>query len=172
VIQHVHIVRCTRAIVDRESNNASYFEVVERLVGPAGVQPEGALAVQMDFVTLWTRSPIQERCRGRARLALVAPDAVALGEPVVYEVDVTEFVRCRNVTRFGAVPFRGSGHRWFVVESQSQQDWVEVTRVPLEISLEVPVLRADPSPIRRDAPTDCHPKKRRVSRGCPLLVRL
>ncbi len=138
MIQHVFSVLCMRTVIDRESNNLSLFEVIERVTAPAG-SDEGMLNLTLDFVTVWSRSDLNVACSGRARIRIQAPNGTALGDHVIYEVDLQEFSRTRNVVRLGSVPFRGAGYHFFVFEREGAEDqWQEVARIPLELALEQP----------------------------------
>jgi hypothetical protein len=139
MIQHVFSVLCMRAVIDRESNNLSLFEVIERLTAPAG-NNEGLLNIQVDLVSVWSRSNLVEACRGRARMRIQSPDGTALGDAVIYDVDLTAFVRARNTIRFGALPFKGTGYHFFIIEKETEEDnWQEVGKLPLELALEQPL---------------------------------
>jgi hypothetical protein len=109
---------------------------MERLTvtGPA-IGQEGLVPISIHVITLWCRSDLLQPDRGNARLKLLAPDGTQIGETVNYEVNLEEFPRARNITRFSAFAFRGSGIR-FVVEMERNGTWSTVSRVPLEITLQ------------------------------------
>src|SRR5262249_55181536 len=132
MIRHVYSVLCTRMITDRDTNNVSLIEIVERLAGPADPEPaQGLIAIQLDFVSMWARSNPDEPTRGRARLKYLSPDNNSMADPIVYPVDLSDLIRVRNLTRFGAIPLRGGGTYHFVVEFEREDRWEEVARYPL-----------------------------------------
>jgi hypothetical protein len=132
MIQHVWSVLCTRAVIDNETNIISLFDVVEQIavVGPGG---EGVAPVSLEMVTLWSRESLEEATRGRARLRIVGPDGMQIGNPIEHDVDLTNFVRIRNRFRMAAFPVIGPGKYSLVVEIEQNDAWRQVANVPVQL---------------------------------------
>jgi hypothetical protein len=132
MIDHVWTVVCTRALIDRDTNNISLVEVLEQLT-VAGALPE-TINLVMEIVTLWERHDLDAPARGRAQVRLVTPDG-QLANPLQYDVDLTTHVRTRSRVQVPGFPFRGFGRYEFRLELQPDGgvDWHEVSRTPLQI---------------------------------------
>jgi len=148
MIQHVWSVLCARAVIDSESNNISLFDVVEQIVaigpGIAAIAPgaEGVAPVSLELVTLWSRDSLDEATRGRARLRIVGPDGMQIGNPFEYEVDLTNFVRIRNRFRMAAFPIRGPGKYSVVIETEQDGSWRQVAQVPVQLVMQIQELES------------------------------
>jgi hypothetical protein len=147
-MRHIYSILCTRAVVDQVSNNLTIVEVVERLSGPAVTEPtaRGIIAIPLDFVTLWARTNFHQGERSRARLRILGPNDADLGDAIAYAVDLEQFTRVRNMTRFAGLPFSGQGVYNLVVEMEAGTAWQEVARYPLEISLDLPIIPVEAVP--------------------------
>ena len=76
MIDHVWTILCSRAVIDRDTNNMSLLEVIEQLtLGDASppVEGEGLAPIQLELVTLWTRRRDDESESGRARIRFYRP---------------------------------------------------------------------------------------------------
>ena len=125
------------------SNNISLFEVIEKISGVALVN-EGAesiqlVPIQLELVSLWSRTDLDEPTRGEARMTLLAPDGTQISPPVLYSVDLTEYARSRQITRVNGIPVRGAGKYTFQTEIRTNEDWELVSRIPLEVAIQVQV---------------------------------
>lgn len=114
----------------------SLLEVIERLRfrGPAG---EGLIPIQLELVTLWGRTELDRPARSRGRLRVVGPDGSQLTDPVIYDIDLTKFVRLRSQNRMNAFPVRAGGKYMFHVELENEGQWEQVARVPLDVVREI-----------------------------------
>jgi hypothetical protein len=130
-------VLCTRCVTDSATNNVSLMEVVEQLGIPPGLPVVGVVApVQMDMVTLWYRENPNQPARGTGRIVLNRPDGT-LGPPITFGVDLTQFLRVRSIGRIAGLELRGTGDYFFKVELriEGQENWIEVSRVPLTVAV-------------------------------------
>jgi hypothetical protein len=67
MIDHVWTILCSRAVIDRDTNNMSLLEVIEQLtLGDASppVEGEGLAPIQLELVTLWTRREMMNQRAG------------------------------------------------------------------------------------------------------------
>jgi len=146
MIRHVYTILCTKAVIDSETNNISLIDSIERLSGPnIPEQGQGVLAISADFVTLWTRSDLARPERGRARVRILDPTGNPCGDPVSYTIELGEFVRVRALSRFSGFPFRGVGVYNLCVDQETDGNWHEEARYPLEVTVEVPVIPVQPA---------------------------
>ncbi len=135
--EHIWSILCTKTSIDKDTNNISIFDVIERIsIAGAPSEENVALAVQAELAILWARSDhsIPETAVGRLRL--VAPDGAVLGT-TGFEINLGEpHVRLRTVMRISSLPLRGPGIYNFVVEVQAPEDqrWRPVSSTPLEVS--------------------------------------
>ena len=137
MIEHVWSVLCSHSVIDRESNNISLFEVIEKISGIAPVNAEGVVPIQLELVSLWSRENLEEPESGEARIIFLAPDGTEIGSPIPYAVDMSEYARTRHRSRINGIPIRGSGKYTFQTEIRKNDDSEPVSRVSLEIAIQV-----------------------------------
>jgi hypothetical protein len=136
--RHVWTVLCTKASIDRETNNVSLFDVLDK-ISVFGPQHAGeaavAVPIQFEVAILWARSVITEAETVLARLSFVAPNGQRFeGGTVTVEL-IGDFHRSRTFFQINGLPVIGPGVYDFVVEYQPAgvSTWAEVSRTPLEV---------------------------------------
>jgi hypothetical protein len=133
-MEHIWSVLCSRASIDRETNNISLFEVIEQiqvLDNPARDQLVGPF----ELVSLWARG-VGGPERGRVRVAIRGPSGRLLGQDV-QEIDLREFKRVRARFRVAGIPIEGPGAYYFsiAVAGDEPESWTEVAKIPLEVQV-------------------------------------
>lgn len=135
--RHVWTVLCSNTSVDKATNNVTLFEAVEGLSLPPEVPADRDVAIQLELVlvTLWSRTNPAVPEAGNGRFRLVAPEDQTL---MTGEHDLSlggQYIRSRNFSRLRNLPLHGPGFYEFVIEYRvaGEQEWVEATRVPLEV---------------------------------------
>jgi hypothetical protein len=136
MIQHVWSVLCSRSSTDRETNNLSLFEIIEQLnvLGPLpDLGAKVAIPVQLEIVSLWSRSQSGEAEESRGRLTLLSPSGLeAFTREFV--VNLVEHDRMRTQLRLMGLPLFGTGRYTFTVEIQrANEQWEVVARIPLQL---------------------------------------
>ena len=135
---HVWSVLCTKASTDSESNNISLFDVVESIsFGPSNVPPEGesiAFAIELQLVSLWTRSDPEREEAVSVRSLFVHPDETEMGR-LEQEVNLANTLRGRTIAKLTSLIMRGPGIYVFRVQRRDTGagDWDTVAEIPLEI---------------------------------------
>ena len=147
MIRHVWSVFCSKASVDRYSNNVSLFEVIESLQFttaapfnfPANVPFEGTL------VTLWARQRADQPVTGEMRVRLLAPNGDQLGTST-FEIDLNRAVRARTIASISGLRIGGEGVHEIEVawRVDARADWHVATSLPLEIAVRVDPAIAQP----------------------------
>ncbi len=136
MIEHVWTVICRQSVIDRDSNSVSLFDVVEQITvhGELRGEDPAVAPVEMEVVTLWSRSDYDVPAKGAQRLTLFSPSGGVLagGEQ---EVDLSQHRWFRNRARFRGLPVKGPGRYLFRVEQmeEDEAEWQHVTDVPLEL---------------------------------------
>lgn len=140
MIDHVWTVVCSRAVIDRESNNVSLQNVLEQVTIATEPMPKTLMPLPFDVVTLWARADPDQPCSGRMRLTLVFPSGGTFEAPLEAEIDLSKVERNRQRFRFPGLPMAESGRHIFRVEliQNDQLDWHQVASVPLTIILKRP----------------------------------
>lgn len=144
MIEHIWSVACTRALIDKDSNNVTLSEVLEQLTVEAAIPRsdfpggEPVLPIEFEIVSFWIRTNPETPAKGVARILIQPPGGSAspAGDP--FDVDLSEYERLRTRSRFSGLPVHESGRYWFIVQQQSGGDWTEVARVPLQVSVMFP----------------------------------
>lgn len=139
MIRHVWSVICGKSAIDRETNNISLFEVIERIeftFTGSGEFPPGA-PFNLELVTLWARQDPNTPAEAQMRVRLLAPDGRELSALPPFRLDLLTASRMRQRTRIQGILLAGSG--WYDLEVAYRVtnggDWIVATRVPLEIVL-------------------------------------
>ncbi len=144
--RHIWSILCTKAIVDRETNSISLFDSIESLESNKEIVPppesgDSLIVVQninMQLVTLWTRSDYAKPETALSRLTLVGPNGKKLRQPDNI-IDLTASTRNRVIFGFNGLAFLGFGVYEFLIELQHGEKgsprWRKVASIPLEWTL-------------------------------------
>jgi hypothetical protein len=140
MIDHVWTVVCSRAVIDRDSNNVSLQNVIEQLRIQADPLPDGVLPIPLQLATLWARADLEVPARGYVRVTFLSPSSEALIGPFESEIDLIDYRRHRTRADFKGLPLRESGRYVFRVELriEDQDQWHQVAAIPLEVNFEPP----------------------------------
>ena len=136
---------CEKAIIDRETNNASFINVVEEITVPASppqVPPdseiEPILVLDLHMAILWARSNPYIPESGEARVTLIAPDeTVRISAQLA--VDLTQSQRLRGIGHLMESPFPilQEGQYVFRIEAKTADlDWHEMFELPLWVKIQ------------------------------------
>lgn len=145
MIHHVWTLPCRVVISSQETNNVSLIEILEEISIKAqpiilqGKELRGIIPAIFDIVTLWAREKPDQPDSGFGRISLISPD----GETIFLqesEIDLKESKRMRSVGRIFGFPAEQDGIHFLKVEirSNSEDQWVEVWRIPIEVTIERP----------------------------------
>lgn len=145
-------VLCLNSVIDRQTNNLSLFNILEEIsvlpVPAQGPQSKGpgdlTFAPTFELVTLWGRSDenVPERGYGRVKLSLPASSSEAPKVAVEYEVDLTKYLRLRQIGRIHGLPAAGEGvyTYTFIIEGKNEgQDWSPKFELPLRVVFQTTV---------------------------------
>lgn len=140
MIDHVWTVVCSRAVIDRNSNNVSLQNVIEQVTIPAGPQPNTVLPIELDIMTLWARTDFDTPTQGRARVTFLSPSGLANDGPFEFSIDLSKYNRHRSRGRFQTLHISESGRHTFLVELQNESgtEWRQVAAIPLEVDFAPP----------------------------------
>ena len=139
MIRHVWSVLCRSSAVDKDTNSLSLFDVAEELTLLEPIREKGIAPFPLQLVTLWSRRNPAEPARAVARIRLVLPIGEQSGAPSEYQVDLTTFKRLRHRFTTAMFPIVEAGVHEFVIEMQDpNREWVEVARIPMELTVKVP----------------------------------
>jgi hypothetical protein len=84
-------------------------------VSPERINVPGFAPFSMELITLWTREqPDAAEC-GAARFRVLDPNGNELNV-TNYDLDLTENLRRRIISKLGGLPVRGTGIYKFVIE--------------------------------------------------------
>lgn len=139
MIKHAWTVICQKSIIDVDTNNI-FLDVLEQLNVTAPPVPSTAkgivFPIRTEIVSLWYRTHDEEPTKADGRVRVEASN----GENVVstkLSIDLTKTSRARTRARLAGLPLpKGStGYYYAIVELQIKDEWIEVSRVPLEVNL-------------------------------------
>jgi len=133
-MNHVWTVICSRAVIDRDSNNVSLQNILEVLSIKEAPKPQGVLPIELDVVTLWIRESILEPEIGYSRTRFLSPSGKTLGE-FESKVDLTEHERSRAKLILQGLPLREEGLYTFRVDMKKTEEgrWRKVAEIPLKV---------------------------------------
>ena len=139
---HVWSTVCSKAILDRETNNISLIEVLEEIqFGPPppdndlGQEGYVMLPIPMTLVTLWERESGSDSETFAVRIKFVDPTGTWIGPKDTEREHTIDKLRFRSINRMMAVPFSESGRYIILVQSKTSGSgrWKQNARVPLSI---------------------------------------
>jgi hypothetical protein len=145
-------ILCERAVIDRDTNNASLFNVIEEMQIPAQPPldlsqmniPTGIFPAMFELMVLWVRSNLEIPERGRGRVLLIVPGATDATGPggtdalqQGFEVDLTQFLRVRTRLRFPGLPAGDTGIYRFVVQGKAgDSEWATMFELPIRVLIQ------------------------------------
>ncbi len=134
MIDHVWTVICSRAVIDRDSNNVSIQNVIEQLTIRDEPKPGMMVPILLEAVTLWVRAKPDIPGRARTRLTFLSPSGKAFGS-IESEIDLSKFERYRSRVHFSGLPIEEPGRHVFCVELQKEgeDEWRQVAVIPLSV---------------------------------------
>jgi hypothetical protein len=140
MIDHVWTVVCSRAVIDRSSNNVSLQTVLEQLIIEDTPDPDGGLLIELDVMTLWARRDFDIPARGHGRLIFLSPSGEGKIGPLEYDIDLSEYKRARRGTHVRGLPIGEPGRYTFRVDYKNLDGtrWRRVAAIPLEVIFEPP----------------------------------
>jgi hypothetical protein len=147
MIEHIWTVICQSSIIDKDTNNISLINILEQLTltPPKIDEGKGAILGNFEIVTFWSRTNLEKPATGNARIVLYQPSGEIVEQTdsnkrgPEYTIDLTVFQRVRSRFKFNGIPFLGAGVYQFGIEykNEGEEDWKEVAKVPIQISLEI-----------------------------------
>ena len=135
MIDHIWTVVCSRAVVDRFSNNVSMQHVIEQFTIPQGAPPNALMVLPFEVISLWARSDFDIPACGKARLTLLSPSGKTIRENQ-WSIDMSgQYRRYRTRCEFPGLPANEPGRYVFRVELQIEGgiDWHQVAAVPVQV---------------------------------------
>lgn len=136
MIDHVWTVLCSRIIIDRDKNNVSLIDVIERLTlhVPPNL-PESVLpAAHIELASLWARSDGQTPTYGKCRVRFEDPTGKEHELAVEQEIDLLSHMRLRTIARLD-IGFNQEGTYKIRVDLKKEKRWKKVAQIPLEIRI-------------------------------------
>ncbi len=144
--KHIWSVLCRKGIQDKETNQISLVEVIEKVVlqgdivkGARANAPEGAqrlmVPIQMQLVSWWARSDREQPEAARARLAIIDVDGKEFSNNEM-PLPLDEHASYRTIMKIPAVPIdRGAGTMWIEVSKSDGEGWITVASIPLQVEI-------------------------------------
>jgi hypothetical protein len=146
MIRHIWTVFCSSSAIDRDTNQVSLFDIIERikvdLIGPPPAGEKIVIPSRCQVVTLWTRAQQGEPDSGTTRLRLIAPGGQELLKSE-NEVDLTEYALRRVRINLAGLPYIGNGQYRFVIDIKFEDEWKVVAEIPVQLDVETKLAAAD-----------------------------
>lgn len=138
MIDHVWTVVCSRAVIDRDSNNLSIHDVIEQLTIQGEPVPDASAPIELEVVTLWARKDLDVPARGYGRLTFLSPSGKTKAGPFPIDIDLSEYRRYRTRARFRSLPVGEPGCHTFRIDYKAEDGkrWRRVAAIPLEVIFE------------------------------------
>lgn len=139
MIEHVWTVVCSRVVVDKESNNLSIQNVLERVTIQGEPMPETLLPMPFEVVTMWTRTDPDKPARGSMRMQMLFPSGEVF-ETREADITMLKHLTYRIKNLFSGLPIAEAGRHLFTVElrNEGEEKWRQVAVVPLMITFKPP----------------------------------
>ncbi|MFC2052873.1 hypothetical protein ACFLV7_01045 [Chloroflexota bacterium] len=134
MIEHVWTVICSKAVIDRTTNNVSLQTVLEQLEIKGEPKPDGLVPMQFDVMSLWSRSDDNKPCEGFVRLTYVSPSGKALIN-IEGKINLLNTERFRSNIHSQGIPIGEGGRYKFKVDLQQEgeKEWSQVASIPFTV---------------------------------------
>jgi len=146
MIEHVWSIICGRSSTDRETNNLSIFDVIEQInvLGPLpDASAHGAIPIQYEVLSLWSRSQPAEQEESTGRISLLSPTGTEVFTQS-FPVSLQQHERIRTQMKSMGFPILGAGRYVFLIEILRANDhWDTVARLPVQLVSTAPA----PAPV-------------------------
>ena len=140
-MRHIWTVFCRSVLEDKNTNNPSLIEIIERLAFSGELTGERRIDVPFPFpfslVSSWRLDDESDCNAHQARVQFVAPDGETL-LTFAHDVDFMDHERTRTIGRFASLPYTENGTYEFEISCQKDGGWTPVASIPLEIIREEP----------------------------------
>ena len=140
MIDHYWTILCSSSVIDKDTNNISLANVIERITIFGQSPPEDevrAIPNPATIVSLWGRSDLNTPERGTARVIIefTEGDEPKQTDPHEVGIDLSEHARARTRFNMNLLPIMGEGRHWIRVSLRhdNEDDWTPVTSIPYEI---------------------------------------
>jgi hypothetical protein len=140
---HIWSILCHKALVDKDTNQVSLLDVIESLNIEVTVEPgqpvgEATFAIpaSLQLATFWTRSDPNTPEKSLAKVTFYSPSQAADGSSL-FELDLLNFTNTRSIIKIPGISVAENGRYWFMVELERSNQWFEVARIPLDISIKI-----------------------------------
>jgi hypothetical protein len=137
MIDHIWTVLCSRAVIDRDSNNVSLQNVLEQINLPFEPDPEKVFGTEFDIISLWKRADPETPVKGLGLLTITSPTGKEI-EKTEIELNLTTHQRLRTRRRFVGFPIAETGQYIFKVKLQKGNKWRNVASIPLDVVVTPP----------------------------------
>jgi hypothetical protein len=132
MIDHIWTVLCSRAVIDRDSNNVSLQNVLEQINLPFEPDPEKIFGIEFDVISLWKRADPETPVKGLSLLTIISPSGKEVDKTEI-ELNLTTHQRLRTRRRFVGLPITETGQYIFKVKLQKGGKWRNVASIPLDV---------------------------------------
>jgi hypothetical protein len=138
MIKHAWTVVCSKTIIDSDSNNIS-LDVTEQIKIQVSSITENQTIVIPGFTliiaSLWYQDNPSKPEKGISRIKYLDPSGSELG---IFNIDLNleKQRRLRTRVNFSSIPIKVAGWHFFVVEQKKANKWIEVARIPYEITID------------------------------------
>jgi len=136
MITHVWTVACRSAVIDGESGNISLEQIVEQVTINGLPGEETVVPLQFDVASYWVRSDPQVPAVGEVQIGVRFPDGEQI--PLIVapvRLDLSSHHRMRTRIHLDALPVKGNGRQYLIVEFRESADlpWRPVSDFPITI---------------------------------------
>lgn len=138
MIKHIWTVLCSRAVFDKDTNNVSLQNVIERLNIQAEPIENGVIPIPLHLVSMWTRSDLSVGSKAKVKITLYSPSGHRMetkGDEVIVEVNTQKTENFRSRVLLNGFPSNESGRYWFYVDIQQEDsdEWDRAAEIPVTV---------------------------------------
>ena len=125
-MKHIWTIMCLNTIADKNTNNVSLIEVVDRLVLEGSLPDVRPLnlpfPLPLHVVSNWWRDDDEDRRQYQARMSLVSPQGKTL-KTFETTVNLEDYPRFRATLEMETFPFTGSGIYQLAISYLDDNRW-------------------------------------------------
>ncbi|MBI4367512.1 MAG: hypothetical protein HY543_11915 [Deltaproteobacteria bacterium] len=140
MIHHAWTAICQHSSIDKDTNNISFnvFEQLTIRIPPFSPDTPGIIfPAQIEIISLWYRDKNSAGMKGKGRVRIEAPHQKEV-RMIDIDIDLVAYHRHRTRVRLDGLPIPKdvSGYFYFIMSLETDHQWVDVARIPLEVNVE------------------------------------
>lgn len=143
-IKHLWTIICKNSIIDKNTNNLSLFEIIERFNIEVNTNPPAGKSVslnnlritlpeQIKLITTWVDYKEKNTWRFSTKIEFVSPQGKNLGSTIINSSGKKTSPFHRTILTIQKLPIEEQGIYKFKISLKQKEHFVKVAEIPIEV---------------------------------------